>query len=325
MEVPIGIANVPINGATESSPVLSTVDREAVLRAKNWAEQNVWKQHTKDWSHKLVYMIIDDSGSNVIIYVGRQEDKDSKTKDRLQQHIHGETSQTADNAELANWNRAVVIRAKDGGKEFSIEETKILEAILKYRLERYSKVEMKTKQVAKSFQGKSIEEVEKLGEYAELVIQFIDSEFNIGDRHNHWMRSNVVEDTAATFLNDQKDNNIILQKNPSGKPSADLLALIERKIIKVGDKLYARKSRIATAIVLSDGCIKVLEAKSKDGSDIPKELLSGLDRVSINFACSSIGKLRGQNGEYNAWEYWHYENDNGKLVKLRELKDKYLT
>ena len=111
IEVSIGITNVPINGAAESSPVMSIVDREGVLRASKLAEQNVWKQHTKDWSHKLVYMIIDDSGSNVIIYVGRQEDKNSKAKDRLQQHIHGDTQQTADNSELKNWNRAVVIRA----------------------------------------------------------------------------------------------------------------------------------------------------------------------------------------------------------------------
>ncbi len=145
---------------------------------------------------------------------------------------------------------------------------------------------------------------------------------------NFWKRKSDRQSLTNIWNSAVQDNrdeqNTNLLKNPSGKPSADLLTLIERKIIKAGDKLFAQKSKYAVATVLSDGYIKVEEAKDKDGSNVPKERLRGLERVSMNLACTETGKLRDQKGGGNAWEYWHYKNNDGKLVELRELKDRYL-
>ena len=432
IEFDVGIEDVPIRGAFESCPVLSKVDRERVLKTQDILSKNVWKQYTESWSHKLVYLIIDDSGSKTLIYVGRQEDKDKNTKDRLQQHIHGETAQTAENSELRNWKRAVVIRAKNGGKEFTIEDTKILEAMLKHRLERYSNVEMKTKQTSKSAQGKKIIDVELLGEFAELVIEYIGTQYDIGSRQYSWMSSSIVEDVSVTSLDGQvqikkdiqvlADNGVLphgsllvasskkypaeaiiteeglniigfgerdnlgnfmnkdklnqdymgltpkgatrMIGNPNvngwnfwrresdgksladiwndfvqqqeyeqsqdskdkglGKPSPEFVELVDRGFVKVGDSLFARKSKFAEAIVLPGGFIQVAKAKYEDNSSIPSNLLSDLKKVSLNFACTMIGKLRGQKAEYNAWHYWHYETENSELVQLSELRDRYL-
>lgn len=431
VELDVGIQDVAVKGAADLSPILSTVDRERVLKTHEFSS-SAWKQHTEDWSHKLVYILIDDSGDKILMYVGRQEDKDKAAKDRLQQHIHGETQQTLENAELSNWSFAVVLRAKIGGKEFTIEDTKILEAMLKYRLGKYSNVEMKTKQASKGAQGKQIIDLEMLGEYAELVIEYISKQFEIGNKQYQWTKFDAIEEKSVTVadfhVSADKDVKILVDRgilssgtmlfsnsklypaeaiisrgegldiigfgerddsgsfknknqldpgyrgltpsgaarmvgNPNvngwdfwkrqsdgkslnriwdaafeengnvendnsqnevtGKPNPEFVSLIELGIVKVGGKLFARKSRIAEATILSGGYIHVTEAKYQDKSSIPRDLLNDLRRSSLNFACTKISKLRGQ-GEHNAWQYWLYEGDNGKLIELRELKEKYL-
>ena len=431
IEFDVGIQDVPVKGAADLSPILSTVDRQRVLKTQELSP-SVWKQHTEDWSHKLVYIIIDDSWDKILMYVGRQEDKDKAAKDRLQQHIHGETQQTQENAELSNWSRAVVLRAKTGGKEFTIEDTKILEAMLKYRLGKYSNVEMKTKQASKGAQGKQITDLEMLGEYAELVIEYISKQFEIGNKQYQWTKSDAIEETPvavsdynvsadkdvkilvdrgilssgtmlfsnsqlypaeavvstgggldiigfgerddsgsfknenqldpgyrsltpsgaarmignpkangwdfwkrqsdrmslnriwnSAFKDDGSGENGNSQNELTGRPNPEFVSLIDLGVVKVGGKLFARKSRIAEATILSGGYIHVTEAKYQNKSSIPRDLLNDLRRSSLNFACTKISKLRGQ-GEHNAWQYWLYESDNGELIELRELKDKYL-
>lgn len=431
IELDVGIQDVPVKGAADLSPILSTVDRERVLKTQEFSS-SAWKQNTEDWSHKLVYILIDDSGNKILMYVGRQEDKDKAAKDRLQQHIHGETQQTLENAELGNWSFAVVLRAKIGGKEFAIEDTKILEAMLKYRLGKYSNVEMKTKQASKGAQGKQIIDLEMLGEYAELVIEYISKQFKIGDKQYQWTKFDSKKETLvavanhnvsadkdvkilvdcgmllpatvlfsnsklypaeaivsksgrldiigfgegydsgsfqnenrlgpgyrdltpsgaakmignpnvngwdfwkrksdnkslnkiwyAAFENSGNIENSDLPDEVSGKPNAELAALIELGVVRVGGKLFARKSRIAEATILPDGYIHVVEAKYQDKSSIPKNLISDLRKTSLNFACTTINKLRGQ-GESNAWHYWFYEDENEELTELKELKEKHL-
>ena len=431
IELDVGIQDVPVKGAADLSPILSTVDRERVLKTQEFSS-NAWKQYTEDWSHKLVYILIDDSGDKIPMYVGRQEDKDKAAKDRLQQHIYGETQQTFENAELSNWSFAVVLRAKIGGKEFTIEDTKILEAMLKYRLGKYSNVEMKTKQASRGAQGKQIIDLEMLGEYAELVVKYISKQFEIGNKQYQWTKSDAIEKAvdavvdnnisadkdvkifvdcgillpetvlfsnsklypaeaiisksggldiigfgerndfgsfhnknqlgpgytdltpsgAARMVGNPKANGWIFWKRKSdekslnkiwddafknsedvensdllnevsGNPSPELVSLIELGIVKVGGKLFARKSRIAEATILPDGYIHVVEAKYQDKSSIPKNLMSDLRKTSLNFACTKINKLRGQ-GESNAWQYWFYEDKNEELIELKELKEKHL-
>lgn len=85
-------------------------------------------------------------------------------------------------------------------------------------------------------------------------------------------------------------------------PRVAFSSVVENGLLSPGEKVFFNRQRDHTATVLADGSLRLIDGR----------------KGSIHQMGAAIGNLPACNG----WEHWYYENEQGELIAIDDLREK---